>query len=64
MALLIGGRLGQVNAEETSIMTEATVPTALADWCPSGDVFIHGSYKSNIGTASTSTIVDAAVTLS
>ena len=67
MALLVGGHLGQVNAEESSIMTGATFdPTiALAYYSTSsGDVIINGSYKSFIGTASSSNPVDLAVTLS
>ena len=48
MALLVGGHLGLVKAEESSIMTGATVPTALRVKTPSGDVIINGSYKSSI----------------
>ena len=65
MALLVGGLLGQVNAEESSIMAGATVPTAqLHSVSPDGDVLIHNSYKSYIWTASGTNPVDAAIALS
>ena len=64
MALFVGGRLGQVKAEESSIMAGATVPTALSIYTPEGDVFINGSYKSYIQTASNINPVDLTVTLS
>ena len=58
MALLVGGRLGLVKAEESSIMAGATVSTALHISTPSGDVLINGSYKSFIKTASNDIAVD------
>ena len=65
MALLVGGHLGQVNAEESSIMAGATVPpTALWSGTPDGDVLINGSYKSFIKTAANINPVDAAIALS
>ena len=65
MALLVGGHLGQVNAEESSIMAGATVPpTALWSGTPDGDVITNGSYKSFIRTASNTNPINAEVTLS
>ena len=65
MALLFGGRLSQVKAEESSIMTLATVTSALhSAYTPVGDVIINGSYKSFIAAASNTNPVDVEITLS
>ena len=63
MALLVGGHLGLVKAEESSIMTGATVTSALDHWFKSGDVIINGSYKSFIKTASSSNPVNVEIAL-
>ena len=66
MVLLAGNPIRLVNGEEASIMIDATVPTAqlAANLTPEGDVFINGSYKSFIRTASRTNPVDAAVDFS
>ena len=63
MALLIGGHLSLVKAEESSILDGATVPTAL-DNNTDGDVLINGSFKSFVLVASKTNPVDATIALS
>ena len=64
MTFLAGNPLSLVNGEEATIMTDATVPTALKFQTPNGDVLINGSYKAIIATENETNPVDAAVILS
>ena len=48
--LLIVLLLHPSKAEEDSILSLATVPTSMYNSTPNSDVFIHGSFKSQIRT--------------
>ena len=64
MTLLASNSLRLVNGEEASIITNATVPTTqLHTNFGSSDVFLNGSYKTFITTASSSNPADVVVVL-
>ena len=64
MALLVGGHLSLVKAEESSILDGATVPTAIRSMTPDGSVLINGSFKTEVWTEDGFNPVDFTIALS